>query len=370
MLLMLKSKGGKMRKSFVVVLIVLMCVSYGFTVKLGVLPEIMKPGMIDVQGNELFIMEGATINVYSLKDLSFIKKFGKRGEGPGELKVRPGWRNTIIAYPDHILAECNDKIIFFSKQGKLLKEKRKSELAALFIPVGKYFVAKRYYMDAKTRLQYMRIVLFDQELKEIKELYRQKWFQQLRPNKFSRESFEIRLFSDYTNFTVFDDKIFIEESPKGFFIEVFDSEGKKLYQIEKEYEKIKVTDVHKKAAVAELRQDEKTGRMTKMVGSWNELLKYMNVLFPEFKPAIDDFFVRDNKIYVQTFSQKDNKIKYIITDLDGKFLDEVYLPITRKPGSEERLQGARFHVINHNKLYYLVENEDSEEWELHVEEIK
>jgi hypothetical protein len=358
-----------MKKIFVTVLIVLISVSYEYTAKLGVLPEIMKPGMIDVEGNELFIMEGATINVYSLKDLSFLRKFGKKGEGPGELKVRPGWQNTIIAYPDHIVVECSNKIIFFSKEGKLIKEKRKSELAAQFIPVGKHFVAKRYYMDAKTRLQYMRVVLSDQELKEIKELYRQKWFQQLRPNKFSQESFEIQLFSDYTNFTVFDDKIFIDESPKGFFIEVFDSKGKKLYQIEKEYEKIKVTDANKKAAVDELMQDEKTRRMIKMVGSWKELLKYMNVLIPEFKPAIDDFFVRDNKIYIQTFAQKDNKIKYIIMDLHGKSLKEVYLPITRKPGSEERLQGARFHVINHNKLYYLVENEDSEEWELHVEEI-
>jgi hypothetical protein len=330
----------------------------------------MKPGMIDVQGNEFFIMEGATINVFSLIDLSFLRKFGKRGDGPGELRVTPGWQNTIIAYPDYILAESSNKIIFFSKEGKLIKEKRKSDLIAQFIPAGKHFVAKRYYMDANTRTQYMRIVLIDQELREVKELYRQKWFQQLRPNKFSNESFEIQLFSDYTNFAVFDDKIFIEESPKGFLIEVFDSEGKKLYVIEKQYEKIKVIDSHKKVALDEFKQDEKIGRMIKQVGSWEELLKYMNLIFPEYKPPIDDFIVRDNKIYTQTFEQKDQKVKYIIMDLKGKKIDEVYLPITRKPGSEERLQGARFQAINHDKLYYLVENEETEEWELHVEDIK
>lgn len=351
-------------------LIFLLCVSYGFPRKLGALPEIMKPGMIDVYDDELFVIEGATIYLYSLKDLSLIRKFGKMGEGPGELKVRPGWQTTIITYPGHILVECSNKIIFFSKEGKLIKEKRKSELVAQFIPVGKHFVAKRYYMDSKTRIQYMRIVLLDQELKEIKELYRQKWFQQIRPNKYSPNSFEVLLFSDYTNFTVFDDKIFIDESPKGFFIEVFDSKGKKLYQIEKEYEKIKVTDAHKKAALAEYEQDERTRRMIKFKGSFKELLKDIGVLFPKFKPAIDDFIVCDNKIYVQTFAQKDNKVKYIIMDLKGKILDEVYLPITRKPGSEERLQGARFHTINHNKLYYLVENEETEEWELYIEVIE
>jgi hypothetical protein len=35
-----------------------------------------------------------------------------------------------------------------------------------------------------------------------------------------------------------------------------------------------------------------------------------------------------------------------------------------------KILGAKLHTIYDDKLYYLMENEDEEEWELYVEEIK
>jgi len=114
------------------------------------------------------------------------------------------WPNLVRVYGDYILVETRDKLVYFTKEGKPVKEKRRSRDAALFLPVGNRFVGKIHVLDPKTRVQYMRIVICDSDFYEIKEIYRQKWFQQLRPG-----GFQIQLFSDYLNFEVYDDKIFI-----------------------------------------------------------------------------------------------------------------------------------------------------------------
>ncbi len=57
-------------------------------------------------------------------------------------------------------------------------------------------------------------------------------------------------------------------------------------------------------------------------------------------------------------------------DLKGKILlDKVYIPRAKKPGIKDIIIGVKYQKIADKKLYYIVENEDSEEWELHVEEI-
>lgn len=47
---------------------------------------------------------------------------------------------------------------------------------------------------------------------------------------------------DFINYVVVDDKIFIEESPKGFIIEVYNIEGHHLYNIEKKNQPLKVLE--------------------------------------------------------------------------------------------------------------------------------
>jgi hypothetical protein len=42
-------------------------------------PDILKPEFIQVDGDELFINEGPSIFIYSLKDFKLKKKFGKQG---------------------------------------------------------------------------------------------------------------------------------------------------------------------------------------------------------------------------------------------------------------------------------------------------
>lgn len=56
-------------------------------------------------------------------------------------------------------------------------------------------------------------------------------------------------------------------------------------------------------------------------------------------------------------------------DMKGNIQKEVFIPGFNKPSLMSKLLGVKLSTIERDKIYYLVENEE-EEWELHVEEIK
>ncbi|MCP5107041.1 MAG: hypothetical protein GY950_26890 [bacterium] len=334
-----------------------------FSAKKGVLADVLKPDNIAIYGNELFVVEGATIYFYSLDNLTLTRKFGKRGEGPGELTTIPGAPTRIAVSADHVMAEGLNKIIWFSKDGKLAKEKKKTNILSFgFTPVGKHFVALKQLLEPKEKKVYGCVSLFDSELKEVKELYRQDWVQQ----GTQVGALKVDMSLDFPLYSIDDDKIFIEESPKGFFIEVFDTEGKKLYQIEKDIEKIPMTGKRKEELVNQLKEDPNT----KAQGGWNAIKDLFTMHFPDYLPAVKDFGVSGGKIYVQTHKTVNGKSEYVVMDLKGKTIATVQLPEFKGTPIIARLMGAKAHSIVNGKLYYLQENEEEEEWELFVEEIK
>ncbi len=103
-----------MKKWLIFFLIIMVC-SLTFAEKLGVLTEVLTPEMIEVSENEIYIVEGSSIFMYSIKDLSFIRKFGKKGEGPGELKVNPSITNILVIPGDSLLFMSMEKAIRFAK---------------------------------------------------------------------------------------------------------------------------------------------------------------------------------------------------------------------------------------------------------------
>jgi hypothetical protein len=231
--------------------------------------------------------------------------------------------------------------------------------------VGKHFVAKKYLHDLKTNTQYMRVVLFNADLEEIKELHREKWFQQ-----YTGKGFRIQLLSDYLNFEVYGDKIFIEKSPQGFLIDVYDGNGTFLYHIKKDVKPLKAGDADKKAAMKMLRRDRKAELMIRNMGSWERVLEVMDVTYPEFKPVIRNFEIDNGKIYVYTFKERDGKDECIIMDLKGNILKTVFLPVFLRPGVEEKMYDVRYRTIAGDTLYSLKPGKDKNHWELHKTAIK
>lgn len=356
-----------MKQLFYVLLI--LCTAVGFTVlsaqdiRWGTLRELSTPETIAIQGNQLYVMDNSEIFVYSLRGPRLLRQLGGVGRGRGKL---PGLRegaNVIHLANNYLLAEGRRKMIFFSKTGGVIDEKPKSDHCTQFTPLGNHWVAKKYLHDVKTNTQYMRVAIFNPGLEEVRELHREKWFQQ-----YTDKGFRIQLFSDYLNFEVYGGKVFIEKSPLGFVIDVYDEKGDFLYRIKKDIPAPRVTPGDKKQAMATLRRDRKAELMIHKMGSWEKVLKVMDVTFPKYKPVIRNFEIDDDKIYVRTFREKDNRDETIIMDLKGNILKTVYLPVFHRPGVEGKMYDARYNIVSKDVWYGLKQNNNH--WELHKTEIK
>jgi hypothetical protein len=364
--------GGKMKKMMFLVVLSLLMVSFVFAAHPGILEEVLVPEMIQVSGDELYVLEGATIYVYSLKDLKLLRKFGQKGEGPGELKIMAAFQNSLTVYPGYVFVQGFDKVIFFTKQGKLIREQR-FNMKTKILPLKEKFAIKTFPFEDENGKTYWAIKLCDSEMKEIKELYRQEF-----PIQFQKAENAIPMIPDALNFWVYDDKIFVEESPKGFLIEVFDSNGKKLYQIEKKHEKMKVPEEYKKIVENHLKEDFLHKKVNLFVpfhimeAGWDGFKKWATLIYPDYLPPMRDIFVDSNKIYIQTFNRRNNKQEYIIMDLKGNIIKKVYLPVVQPStfASEMVGLGLKFYAIDKERFVYLVENEEEEEWEVHIETIK
>lgn len=357
---------------FLVILSLLLLASFVWAENLGTLEGVLVPEMIQVTGDELYVLEGATIYVYSLKDLTLLRKFGQKGEGPGELKIMTAFQNSFTVYPDYVFVQGFDKVIFFTKQGKLIREQRFNMITKI-LPLKEKFVIKTFPFEDKNGKTYWAIKLCDSEIKEIKELYRQEF-----PIQFQKAAHVIPMIADALNFRVYDDKIFVEESPKGFLIEVFDSTGKKLYQIDKKSEKIKVPEEYKKIVENHLKEDFLHKKVNLFVpfhimeAGWDEFKKWADLIYPDYLPPIRDIFIDNHKIYVQTFQRQDNKQEYIIMGLKGNTIKKGYLPVVQPStfASEMAGLGLKFYAIDKDRFVYLVENQEEEEWNIHVVDIK
>jgi hypothetical protein len=325
----------------------------------------MKPDNITVYGSELYVVAGAEISVYSLNDLGLIRKFGKKGDGTGELQVIPNiYYNRVVVTPTTILVESFNKVIFFSKEGKPVKEKEKIEQIAQTVPVGENFAVEKFAPGADGAI-YSVIALYNPDMEQVKELYRQKFVQQGTPG-----AVKLDMVMDFVDFKVYEDKIFIEESAGGFVIEVFDGKGEKSYRIEHEYEKINVTAEHKEAIIRRFKNDPSIVEQGKVFGGWEGIKKLFTMKFPGTFPAIRGLEVSGGKLYARTFKVVENKDEYVIMDLKGKIIKRVYVPAFENVSITGELLGAKLHTLQNDRLYYLVGNEAGEAWDLYVEETR
>jgi hypothetical protein len=344
-------------KKWLIFLSMVMVGSLTFAGKLGILTQVLTPEMVEVSDNEIYVVEGSSIFMYSHKDLSFIRKFGKNGEGPGELKANPSITNLLFASGDSLLFVGIDKAIRFAKTGQVIKEFKIPAITNYLYPMGKNYVGIRFKAINQQKPNIV-VVLFNQEIAEIKELYAQ---------EMSGGQNLVNLTSDALNVSVYKDKIFIDQSPKGFVISVLDANGNQLYRVEKEYKKIKFTEEHKEMALNRIKQE----KAIRTVG-WDNLKNLIKIIHDDYLPPIQDMTVTDERIYVKTYQKQGDKDEFIIMDLKGNILKKVYLPAVKEPGFGNEVLGrsAKFYKIYKNKFYYLHENEEEEEWEVHVEPIQ
>jgi hypothetical protein len=353
------------RNVIVCILLSLLTAGSLYSARIGTLEGIYKPQMLKVSGNELFVVEGHKIFVYSLPDLALKQKIGKSGEGPGEFKLDPSRTAVISVFPDFLMGEARNKIIWFTRDGKFIKEKRKKQGIIQTLPFGKNYVVLKILYGPNGK-NFFAVSLYNPELKEIKELYKQKFF-----------TYETRTFvmPDSLNYCIFDNKLFIEKSPDGFLIDVYDTQGNTINRIKRKDTGRAVTEKDKQEAFDDYFKIPYIQRIVKRLGKQEAMVevKKFGLTYADHFPAIKYILSDGKSLYVQTYNTKNSRSEFLVMDAAGKLQKTVYLPLAKKVDFLVQMQGDKkyFHIHN-NKYYYLkmIEDEDEESWELHVEEIK
>jgi hypothetical protein len=339
-----------MKRMIFVILAVLMAVlffsSFLFCGAAVVLDEHLKPGMLAVDDTQLYVTEGASVYIYSLKDFKLKKKFGRSGVGPQEFRLMPAVPLMIHVETGNIVASSVGKVSIFSKDGTFKKELRVTVMGGLaFLPFRDGFVGRGAVLE--NNILYTTINIFDAQIKKVKEIYR--------VESPLQQSGNIEVMKQNILYFTYKDSIIFVTGGEGFHIDAVDPNGKKLFSIKQTYKKRKFTGEDKKSFIDFFR------RTTK---EQYEMLKD-RIVFPGYYPEIAYFFVADNKLFVVTWHRKKDQAEFIVFDLKGKLVKQIYLPFQIQDG----VRGYPWAIKN-GKLYQLVENPDSEEWELHVHNIE
>lgn len=325
-----------------------------FAVRIVPLSNHLKPFRIRVDREQIFIAEGPEIFIYSAKDFTLQTKFGKAGEGPREFKLFPEFSGELDIQKDTILVSSIGKISFFTRDGKFIKEKKAATLRriCLYRIFGDRIIGEKFL--GEDGILYLGVNLYDTNLNKIKEIHRNR-FNIQRGKQFN----PIDRGTYIPNFYIQHNRIFIGgEIDTGTF-HVYDREGKKLDTIKPGFDKIKFTTADKKGWIDSYISNAEYKRQYERI---KDRFKY-----PEYFPLWQNFIVADDKIYVQTFKrdEKDEKNEFFILSLEGKLIKKVWLPL-----AEYFDFSPNPYTINNSKLYQFVENEESEEMELHIIDIK
>ena len=332
------------------VMVLLMLPTLSFGKKLATLSELVKPTGIEVDNHQCYIVEKASIFIYSLKDFRLIKKFGKSGEGPQEFKITRGGESLqAFVHGDLLWINSMGKLSIFDKKGNFIKEMKTAAPrgAGMFQPIGDLIVGRGVSGAVEDGLVYFVINLYDLQFNVVKELKRIKVLQ--------KGGMTLPMINPVC-FVAGNNVVFPGEMKK-FQVTIFDVKRNKTTFISRDYKPLKVTEKYKKDIYTMFKT------MPDSKPMFEQLKKIIR--FRDEFPPIQGFMPANDRVYILTYLVKDGKSECFIYDMKGKFIKRVFLPI-------HYLYGARPTpmTFNNDKFYQLVENEDDEEWELHSIDVK
>lgn len=328
---------------FFLLIVLLLLTPFSADGETAVLSEIYKrPGQLLADDNHIYITDYPTVYIYSRTDFRLVGSFGKRGEGPQEFKqyVNLFFQDTP---PDHLVVSSIGKVSFYSRDGKYIKEVKIPFGGWVFQPMGTKFLAHTLGGDAKEG--YKALNIYDSNFNKIKEIYRQEFF-------FDDSVKKRVLFAENYRHWVYRNRIYVVAKNE-FIIERSDTRGNPLPPITQEYQREKCTEEHQRIVLNSFKRDPR-------IKPLYERLKH-RIAFPDYFRAIREIVLDNGKIYVLTYKRRNGKNEFFIFDLDGKLLQKTFMPIKTVNGVSPRP-----FTVKNDTLYQLVDNEETENWEIHV----
>ncbi len=315
------------------------------------LSDLLNPDSILIGNDRIYVTEGVSIYIYSKDDLKLINKFGKKGEGPGEINTsrRGGVSLNLSETKGKLFIQNRSKVLFFTKDGKFLSEKKlNGGFIREMIPLSDYFVARSFkFSENRTRSE--SVTIFSSNFTKIGEING-------KTSELSRGSF-FKIYYDNNIFKMraFDNKLYLNDS-KAFLIKVFNKKGKRINSISIKYSLLNIGSKTKEEIKNYYKNE------SRFSSFWERIKTMFDI--SETYPAIKNFFVTGNLIYVQTYKHSEKGYEFYILDKTGKPIRKKNIQIIRKNIMEDYP-----YFISGQKIYSLVEDEDEEEWKLIVQNI-
>jgi|GEM_PF-4592176 len=337
---------------------------------LGILSRSLKPQSIQIIGDEIFVADGSSVTVYDLRDMRCNRQFGKEGEGPGEIKTFFFFINTLYSQgPGELLMEGFTKLLWLDLDGKPRREANKLARTFRLQPLGANFVGITFpYLDEKIGKTVCAVQVFDGKQKPLKSVTCQP------EPMFDREGL-FRVVPDFPQFAVHDNLLYIQnnENPGVTRIDIYDANGNRLRSLSRPAKPLAVDEAVRKKLLTELRlnfdqRKDLAITIPVTIQNWDDFLKWATLDYPKYLPSIRDFWIDRERIYVQSYEEKGSRSRFSVFTLKGDLLSELWLPVSGDPywlGNRLRRTGARRSLVHQGQYYFLFDNEESEQWELH-----
>lgn len=338
-----------MKKILVLFIILLLSLSIKMFASEPVeLPELTRPSMFIVDYDRIYVLEQATVRIYSLKDFSLIKKFGRAGEGPKEFKYSAdeGRPLSMSFFKGQLIVNSEMKMSFFDRDGVYITEKKVSLDRLLFPINGKYLGIGPTASD--TNMQCIGFTIYDGQLNSLKVIF----ISDVEINNPRRFMLPM---TGFTYNPVYKGRIYVNSSSDEFRIDVFNINGQKKYSIEKQYPKVKIPDHFKNDAM----------EFFKTHPIFKNAIDYLKriLVIREHYPPIRDMQIVDDHIYVLTFKRKGDLWELIKLDLRGNEKGRTFIPLSTY---EYFTWYPVFYSVYRGKIYSLVEDVEDEVWKIHV----
>ncbi len=308
--------------------------------------ELGYPMSIAVDGKYIYIGELDKIHVYSTENLKHISTFGQKGEGPGELMPFPQKYGLGVAlHPDYVLVTSTKKVTYLSRDGKFIKDQKITASSKYFKPLGDYFVGESGARDGNKA--FLTVNLFDKQFKSVKDIHRSPVHMgSLNPVNLPSRVYRVT------------GKHILASGKTEFIIDCYDKNGAKLHAV--------THPDFKPGAVGGKDKERFHEACRLMMGNEIYAANKGRIKIPDTYPAIRDFYVDKDKVYVVTWKRVKEKIETLVFDIEAnKLLFTTHLPLAEK--SANTLYPIAFF---NGKLYQLVDNEEEEQYELNIVPVK
>lgn len=301
------------------------------------------PTSITILGDEIYIVDGITVNVFSKKDYSKKVSFGKSGTGPGEFQSgrrRGGGGPVIFVYPDDekILVYNRRRHLYFSKDGKYIKEKNIGKRTSALTPFSGGYLGTQFGRQGNKF--FMKFLWFDNEYKSGKPISEIEIDAGRRFNIFGRD----------LKYTTIGKSIFLADRSKPV-VGIYDTGSRKLGEIKVDMEKRELRS-------ADAKQIEEYFKDQLGAERFNRVKRFMDI--PSNYPAFMSLDTDGKYIYMITWNRKEGKNKILVYNNAGKPVKTIYANV-------EMVSAVAPYPIEifEGNMYQLIENDDTEEWDLH-----